>query len=113
MSYDRANVPCGACHLCCKMMTPLEPDEWSKYQTAFDVTNRRVIVDRLPNGDCVYLGNDGCAIHDHAPRACQKFDCRWLFKHSDRAGRKLAVKQGRMPKAIFDRGRELLGMGIR
>lgn len=33
-----------------------------------------------PNGDCVYLDENGCSIHDHAPWVCRMFDCRrWLL----------------------------------
>ena len=63
---------------------------------------------RMPNGDCVYLGERGCTIHGRAPHVCQRFDCRELFKKSDRAGRREAVKSGKLPKALFDRGREML-----
>ncbi len=67
-----------------------------------------VILDRLPNGDCAYLGEHGCLIWDRAPYECRQFDCRAIFKNSDRPGRKLAVKNGIMPKGIFERGRQLL-----
>lgn len=66
------------------------------------------ILDRQDNGDCHYLGHDGCLIHDRAPYECRKYDCREMFKNSDRQGRKLAVKNGVVPKGIFERGRELL-----
>jgi Fe-S-cluster containining protein len=98
------------------MMTILYPergDNVSSYDTAKwyrDGLDKPpiTILDRLPNGDCSYLGESGCTIHDRAPVMCRVYDCREVFKHSDRAGRKLAVKRGHVPKAIFDRGRELL-----
>lgn len=107
-------VPCGDCHLCCRMMTPLRPefgDDPASYQTATLLQHGKppqTILDRLPNGDCVYLGERGCTIHDRAPYECRKFDCRAIFRNSDRPGRKLAVKNNVMPKAIFDRGRALI-----
>jgi hypothetical protein len=105
-------VPCGPCHLCCKLMTPVLPrDDPSQYQTAMCYTPGKVpylVLDRHANGDCIYLGPDGCTIWHRAPSACREFDCRNTFMNSDRQGRKLAVKHGLMPKAIFDRGRELL-----
>lgn len=27
------------------------------------------------NGDCIYLGPDGCTIHGHHPAICRTFDC--------------------------------------
>lgn len=114
----RNEVPCGDCHRCCRMMTLLRPDKGddiSQYVTAQwyrDGINRPpvMILDRLPNGDCAYLGEHGCTIHDRAPYECRMYDCRELFRNSDRPGRKLAVKNGIVPKAIFERGRELLEM---
>lgn len=113
----RNEVPCGACHLCCRLMTPILPekgDDPARYQVAMCHTPGKapyMILDRLPNGDCVYLGPDGCAIHDRAPWTCRDFDCRAVFRNSDRPGRRLAVKKGDMSKEIFDRGRELLRVG--
>jgi Fe-S-cluster containining protein len=69
------------------------------------------ILDRLPNGDCFYLGEHGCTIHDRAPYECRMYDCRAMFRNSDRQGRKLAVKEGKVPKGIFERGRELIEAG--
>jgi Fe-S-cluster containining protein len=100
------------------MMTLLRPDkgdDMNQYVTAQwyrDGLDKPpvVILDRLSNGDCVYLGEGGCTIWDRAPYECRMYDCREMFKNSDRPGRKLAVKNGVVPKAIFDRGRELLGV---
>jgi len=95
-------------------MTPLHidrGDDPSRYQTAMCYAPGQapmMILDRKDNGDCVYLGESGCTIHDDAPWVCRDFDCRAIFRNSDRQGRKLAIKRGHMPKAIFDRGRELL-----
>jgi Fe-S-cluster containining protein len=96
------------------MMTILKPDEVDQYVTALwyrDGLDKPpvTILDRLPNGDCFYLGEQGCTIHDRAPHECRQYDCRAMFRNSDRQGRKLAVKNGVVPKAIFDRGRELGG----
>jgi uncharacterized protein len=94
-------------------MTPILPekgDNAADYDTAMCFTPGKeayLILNRHENGDCVYLGENGCTIHDRAPWVCREFDCRSIFKNSDRAGRKLAVRNGDMPKAIFDRGREL------
>lgn len=118
MASERNVVPCGTCRLCCRLMTPLLPekgDDPSQYQTALwfkDGLGKppTLILDRLPNGDCVYLGEGGCTIHDRAPWTCRDFDCREVFKNSDRPGRKLAIKNGDMTKEIFARGRELLGV---
>ena len=112
-------VPCGSCHLCCRLMTPLRPDKGddvSSYKTATCFTPGKapyLILDRHPNGDCVYLTAEGCSIHDRATWTCRTYDCRAVFRNSDRSGRKLAIKRGEMSKEIFERGRELLSAEIR
>ena len=116
---QRAVVPCGGCRLCCKMFTILRPDKGddpAQYTTAKwyrDGLDKPpvIILDRLPNGDCSYLGEQGCTIHARAPYECRMYDCRAMCINSDRAGRKLAVKNGVVPKGIFERGRELIGQG--
>lgn len=98
-------------------MTPLHPEKGDnplKYQTATLFAPGKppqIILDRLPNGDCVYLGENGCLIWDNAPWVCRDFDCRNTFKNSDRAGRRLAIKRGDMTREIFQRGRQLLKCG--
>lgn len=31
------------------------------------------------NGECIYLGADGCTIHSRAPQICKAFTCVGLF----------------------------------
>lgn len=109
----RTDVPCGKCTLCCRtLIVPLAEEEYAQYRWAW-VTTRAgdrlgKALQRRPDGSCVYLGDNGCTIHGHAPHVCQRFDCRELFKKSDRKGRREAVKSGKLPKALFDKGREML-----
>jgi len=110
----RANVPCGSCTLCCKtLIVPLANEEYEKYDWAWITTRdgQRLgrALKRRADGGCIYLTERGCGIHGHAPHVCQRFDCRELFLKSDRNGRRRAIKSGKLPKSLFDRGRELLG----
>lgn len=111
---ERADVPCGSCTLCCRtLIVPLAQEEFEQYDWAWVTTRagERLgrALKRKPTGECIYLGEKGCTIHGRAPHVCQRFDCRTLFKNSDRAGRRKAVKSGKIPKALFDKGREMLG----
>lgn len=111
----RADVPCGTCQLCCKtLIVPLALEEYEQYAWAWVVTRdgKRLgrALKRKANGDCVYLGENGCTIHGRAPHVCQRFDCRELFQKSDRGGRRKAIKSGKIPKALFDKGREMSGV---
>lgn len=98
-------------------MVPLHPergDNPAEYDTAMCYTPGKepyLILNRKDNGDCVYLDANGCTIHDRAPWVCRTFDCRELFKASDRIGRRRAIKNRDVTKEIFDRGRELLNVG--
>jgi hypothetical protein len=109
----RSDVPCGLCTLCCRtLIVPLAQEEYEQYDWAWittrDGTRLGRALKRRPNGDCIYLTANGCSIHGRAPHVCQRFDCRELFRKSDRAGRREAVKSGKLPKALFDKGREML-----
>jgi hypothetical protein len=109
----RADVPCGTCTLCCRtLIVPLAHEEFEQYAWAWVVApnGQRLgrALQRRPNGECVYLAENGCSIHGRAPHICQKFDCRELFLNSDRAGRRAAIKSGKLPKSLFDRGREMV-----
>jgi hypothetical protein len=109
----RADVPCGKCQLCCKtLIVPLAHEEYKQYDwvwvTTLEGKQLGRALKRRANGDCVYLGENGCTIHGRAPHVCQRFDCRELFQKSDRAGRRQAIKSGKIPKALFNKGREML-----
>jgi Fe-S-cluster containining protein len=72
---------------------------------------RGPILRRKPNGDCHYLGADGCTIHDRTPVVCRVFDCRGAylnFLDHPRNERRRMIAEGYVDKAIFDRGRALL-----
>jgi len=105
-----AEVPCGTCRLCCTaFFVFLDDDEYANYKWGNcikDGQNMGRVLQRKPNGECIYLTEKGCGIHGQAPRRCREFDCRHLYRHSDRGWRRQAVKGG-FPQAILDRGREL------
>jgi Fe-S-cluster containining protein len=112
------NVPCGSCRLCCQsLMVPLHPehgDDPSSYITATLYAPGKppqMILDRHSNGDCVYLNENGCTIHDRAPWVCREFDCRTYFKEKTRNERRELIKKDNLSKGLFDRGKELLECG--
>lgn len=109
------DVPCGSCTLCCRtLIVPLAEEEVDQFEgswawiTARDGTRHGRALKRNPDGSCIFLGEHGCTIHGRAPHVCKRFDCRELFQKSDRKGRHEAVKSGKLPKALFDKGREML-----
>ena len=60
------------------------------------------------NGDCIYLGDNGCTIHDNRLRVCREFDCRLTFATTTRERRRMMIKDGGMPKKVFRAGRDRL-----
>ena len=98
MPDERAVVPCNGCTACCRnQRIMLDPDE--------DITQYHAVPTRRgvdgptqymlrhkPNGECFYLGDAGCTIHDRAPRACRTFDCRrWAKSFTTRQKRRILI----------------------
>ena len=112
----RANVPCNGCRACCiNDMIVLHPemgDDASTYltePTTNPITGKPVLQLRhKPNGECIYLGDTGCTIHDRAPAICREYDCRRNFLQFSRNERRHFVKIGLMSKEKFAEGRRRL-----
>ena len=68
-------VKCHGCVECCRGFDPvyLLPNESGYAERVHD--GRRALQHKF-NGDCVYLGDKGCTIHESKPFACRLYDCR-------------------------------------
>mgnify|MGYP001068980513 CR=1 FL=1 len=103
-----ATVACGTCRLCCrKSIIPLLPehgDDVASYHT--QIINGHVALAMQPNGDCIYLGPDGCTIHGHHPAVCRTYDCAEHYLSLTGEQRREAIALGWISKAILDAGRE-------
>jgi Fe-S-cluster containining protein len=110
-----ANVPCNGCRLCCQrelvMLFPEEGDDVSSY--VHEIMGPMIVLKRRPNGDCVYLGDGGCTIHDRAPVMCKAFDCRLNFLKYSRNERRVMVRDGLASKELFEAGRKRLASLVR
>lgn len=112
----RANVPCNGCRACCIndliMLYPEHGDDPSQYET-MEIVNpltgkKGRALTHKPNGECTYLGPEGCTIHDRAPVLCKAYDCRRNFLKFTRAERRRLVKEGIVDREKFDAGRKRL-----
>lgn len=77
---QHSDVPCGGCTACCKQdIVRLGPgDNLMAYRWHMEFGFP--VLDRAPNGDCVYLDANGCTIHGAAPEICKRMDCRVLYQ---------------------------------
>lgn len=92
-------VDCGSCRTCCHhtIVMPLEGDDlsldWVPNHEGIMVLNKR------PDGACVYLGDQGCTIWGRHPAICRIFDCAELVRRMDaKGGRKVhtaVTREGR------------------
>ena len=109
------DVPCGPCHACCRselvMILPDEGDIIENYDHELIFipgVGEMAFLRHLKNGDCVYLGRDGCTIHGRAPHLCKIFDCRGFYLSKTRAERQEHRKHGLVARAVLNAGRERL-----
>jgi Fe-S-cluster containining protein len=102
-----SEVPCNGCVRCCKkdLVRLLPQDDETQYKTephplpGFEF--ERVLAHK-PNGDCWYLGDSGCTIHETKPTMCRSMDCRNI---AERFSWTQARKAGLLP--VWNRGHEL------
>ncbi len=104
-------VPCNGCTLCCQGdAVRLEPEDMAAgYQTeAHPYIAGALMIAHKPNGDCVYLDERGCSIHDHAPSLCRSADCRSVAVRFDFENAMRLHRLGRLDIRVWDQGRILL-----
>lgn len=107
-----SELKCNGCRVCCqKDAIPLRADlgdDLDAYRTE-EAQNPQtgetvVILAHAANGDCVYLGTDGCTIYARRPAACRAFDCRMLIASMTLSQREKAVKKGILSPEMLNEG---------
>lgn len=71
-------VPCDGCDKCCRgpYAVHVMKHERKKYdQVTWNQDDQTWEIPRV-DGECVYLGKEGCTIHKDRPYVCRMFDCR-------------------------------------
>ncbi|SRR5712691_8211900 len=110
------NVTCNGCRLCCLhdliLLHPECGDRIEDYDCVpamNPLTGKQgFALRRNENSECIYLGPDGCTIHDRAPVICREFDCRALYRKLGRTERRSLISRGLIDKKVLDAGRERL-----
>lgn len=105
---QEADVPCGTCRACCSHdRVFLGPrDDPRAYR--WHLEDGYPVLDRLPNGDCVYLTATGCGIHGRAPQICRRMDCRILVLLTPPEEQQRRAGENPQLERIYAAGRERL-----
>ena len=107
MKAQPSSVPCGTCRACCKQdVIHLGDDEAHKF--AWHVEAGGKVLDRKPDGECVYLTAAGCGVHDDAPDICRRFDCRILFLLTPKTQRRIRIVQNPSMANVYKAGKSRL-----
>lgn len=91
-------VNCEGCRACCKgQLVTLEAGENPADYAVDTITGPSGVIHVLKhqaNGDCVYLGPDGCTIYGWHPVVCRAFDCVVFAAEWTRARRRRMNMKG-------------------
>lgn len=104
-------VACDGCTLCCKgdAVRLLPGDDIDSYKTERHprVRSARMLAHK-ENGDCIYLGDGGCTIHDRRPQMCRTMDCRLLAAKLPPALARSLIGKKSLQASVYYRGKELM-----
>ena len=104
-------VPCNGCTLCCQgdAIRLTEEDNPDDYLTEpHPYIAGALMLAHKPNGDCIYLDETGCSIHDCAPSLCRSADCRSLALKYDFDTAMKLHNMKRIDIRVWDRGNEMI-----
>lgn len=104
-------VPCDSCTLCCQgdAIRLEEADLNMEYQTEpHPSIPGALMIAHKPNGECIYLNEQGCSIHGHAPVLCRTADCRSLAIRIDFESAKQLHRIGSLDIRVWMQGHKLL-----
>jgi len=110
------NVPCNGCTLCCQGdAIRLEESELQHhYKTEpHPFIPGALMLAHKSNGECIYLNDSGCSIHDQAPSLCRVADCRSVALRYDFETAMQLHKLNRLDFRVWDQGRKLLEQMMR
>ena len=104
-------VPCNGCTLCCQgdAIRLTEEDNPDDYITEpHPYIQDSLMLAHKPNGDCIYLVETGCSIHDRAPSLCRSADCRSIAIKYDFNTAMQLHQMKRIDIRVWDKGNDLI-----
>jgi Fe-S-cluster containining protein len=108
---SKREVPCNSCTLCCQgdAIRLEAEDRAADYQTEpHPYIPGALMLAHKPNGECIYLNEKGCSIHDRAPSLCRIADCRTIAARIDFEKARQLHLAGRLDIRVWDQGHRLL-----
>jgi Fe-S-cluster containining protein len=106
-----APIKCGSCTACCKRDTVKLFDDEDAARFNWHLEGGFRVIDRKPNGECIYLTPKGCSIHGDAPVICQSFDCRVLFAETPKEKRRIRIALNPTMREVYDAGKKRISLG--
>jgi Fe-S-cluster containining protein len=106
-----SSVPCSGCTRCCRgdAIRLLPDEDASQYLTEpHERFPGELMLAHNKNDDCIYLGHDGCTIHERKPVMCRVFDCRIIAQSLTWTQARKANTEGLINITVWKRGKELL-----
>jgi hypothetical protein len=104
-------VPCNGCTLCCqgdaiRLTEADNPDDYITEPHPY-IPNALMLAHK-PNGDCIYLIDNGCSIHERAPELCRSADCRSIALKYDFDTAMQLHQMKRIDIRVWDKGNDLI-----
>jgi hypothetical protein len=104
-------VPCNGCTLCCQgdAIRLTKDDNPKDYITEpHPYIDGELMLAHKPNGDCIYLDESGCTIHERTPSLCRSADCRSIALKYDFNTAMQMHQMKRIDIRVWDKGNDLL-----
>lgn len=102
---QHTTVHCNGCTACCRhdrvFLGPTDDPKAYRWH----VEDGYAVLDRNPDGSCVYLMPNGCGIFDRAPAICRRMDCRALHQATSPARQAERIAQNPQMALIYEAGR--------
>jgi len=99
-------LSCDGCTLCCRGDTifihPELGDKAEDYQTEKVANTERLMLAHKPNGDCIYMLDQGCTNYENRPAICREFSCVALLKGAGYTKLRKLVKRGHIKKGMLE-----------
>jgi len=98
LQYQYHGKFCGNCNLCCShsavtIFAAIDDIQAHPLKKKICEEPETWLIPQRKNGDCVYLEDGKCGIHDNLPKLCKTFDCRVAYLHYKFTGEQLYAKE--------------------